>query len=257
MDSDLSVVSAGGVTRLTLTNLKSRNALNRSLCAALRAALTAAAVDPQCRAVVIQGSEGCFASGADLGEFADPGEQRARVLAGYRELRATQELLYGLDRPTVAAIDGHCLGAGLSLALACDMRIATLRSVFAAPPARLGLLYSDQELWRLALRVGFARCRDLLFTGRRVAAAEALELGLVERLSEVEGLDTAVNELLGQFAACSMGSLRKTKQQILRFEREGAAGVQGDTLAEEAFFDADGIEGIRAFLERRAPRFLP
>ena len=257
MDTDLSVVTTGGVTRLTLTNLKSRNSLNRALCAAIRAALSAAAADPQCRAVVIQGSEGCFASGADLEEIARSGEQRAPALESYRELRATQELLYRFDGPTVAAIDGYCLGAGLSLALACDMRIATRRSVFAAPPARLGLLYSDQELWRLALRVGFARCRDLLFTGRRVAAPEALELGLVESLCEVDGLEPAVDELLGQFAACSMGALRKTKQQILRFECEGAAGVQDDTLAEEALFEADGVEGIRAFLSRRAPRFLP
>jgi enoyl-CoA hydratase/3-hydroxyacyl-CoA dehydrogenase len=157
----------------------------------------------------------------------------------------------------VAAIDGYCLGAGLSLALACDLRIATVRSVFAAPPAQLGLLYSDRELWRLALRVGYARSRDLLFTGRRVAAQEALEWGLVERLSEVDGLDSASNQLLDQFDACSPRSLRRTKQQILRFEREGAAGVQGDTLAEEALFDADGIEGIRAFLEHRTPRFPP
>jgi enoyl-CoA hydratase/carnithine racemase len=257
MQSHLSVVTAGGVTRLTLTNPESRNSLNRSLCAAIRMALSAATADAQCRAVVIQGSEGCFASGADLEEIAHSGEQRTSALESYRELRATQELLYTLDRPTVAAIDGYCLGAGLSLALACDMRIATPRSVFAAPPARLGLLYSDREVWRLALRVGFARCRDLLFTGRRVAAPEALELGLVERLSEVDGLDTAVDELLGQFAACSMSSLRKTKQQILRFERKGAAGVQDDSLAEAALFEADGIEGIRAFLERRSPRFLP
>ncbi len=257
MDSGLSVVTAGGVTRLTLTNPKSRNSLNRSLCTAIRAALDAAAADPQCRALVIQGSGGCFASGADLGELEHPGEQRARVLEGYRELRATQEVLYAFERPTVASIDGYCLGAGLSLALACDMRIATLRSVFAAPPARLGLLYSDREVWRLALRVGFARCRDLLFTARRVAAAEALELGLIERVSEIDTLDTALTELLDQFAACSPRALRNTKQQILRFEREGAAGVQGDALAEEALFDADGREGIRAFLEHRLPRFLP
>jgi enoyl-CoA hydratase/carnithine racemase len=255
MNPDLSVVTAGGVTRLTLTNPKSRNSLHRSLCAAIRAALTSAAADPQCRAVVLQGSGGSFASGADLAELARPSEQRALVLEGYRELRATHELLYALDRPTVAAIDGYCLGAGLSLALACDLRIATPRSVFAALPARLGLLYSDQELWRLGLRVGFARSRDLLFTGRRVAAGEALEWGLVERLSEADALDTALNELLDQFAACSPRALCKTKQQILRFEREGAAGVQDDTLAEDALFEADGVEGVRAFLERRPPRF--
>jgi len=257
MDPGLSVVTAGGVTRLTLTRPESRNSLTRSLCAAIRSALSAAAADPQCRAVVIQGSGGSFASGADLAEFGRLRNERALLLASYRELRATQELLYALDRPTVAVIDGFCLGAGLSLALACDIRIGTVRSVFAAPPARLGLLYSDREVWRLTLRVGFARSRDLLFTGRRVAAAEAFDLGLIERLSEVEALDTALNEVLDQVAACSPRALRKTKQQILRFEREGHAGVHDDTLAEDALFEADGVEGISAFLARRSPRFLP
>jgi enoyl-CoA hydratase/carnithine racemase len=256
-DPGLQVVTASGVTRLTLTRPESRNALTRSVCAAIRSALTAAAADPECRAVVIQGSGGCFASGADLAEFERLGKDRALLLAAYRELRATQELLYALDRPTVAAIDGHCFGAGLSLALACDVRIATVRSIFAAPPVRLGLVYSDREVWRLALRIGFARSRDLLFTGRRVAAAEAFDLGLIERLSEVEAQDTALHELLAQFAACAPRALRKTKQQLLRFEREGAAGVRDDTLAEEALFDADGVEGISAFLEHRAPRFAP
>jgi len=165
--------------------------------------------------------------------------------------------LYGFDRPTLAAIDGYCIGAGLSLALACDLCVGTPRSVFAAPPARLGLLYSDREVWRLALRVGFARSRDLLFTGRRVSAAEAFKLGLIERVCEADGLDAAVNELVYQFVACSPSALRKAKQQILRFEREGSAGVRDDGLAEEALFGADAVEGIAAFIARRAPRFAP
>jgi len=252
-DSGLNVVTANGVTRLTFARPESRNSLTRPLCAAIRAALTEAAADGQVRAVVIQGSGGSFASGADLAELGD----RASSLESYRELRATQELLYVLDRPTVAAIDGFCIGAGLSLALACDIRIGTPRSVFAAPPARLGLLYSDRELWRLTLRIGSARSRDLLFTGRRVSAAEALQLGLIERLSDGDGLDASLDEVLQQIAACAPRALRRTKQQILRLEREGAAGVRDDTLAEEALFDADGVEGIAAFLERRAPRFPP
>jgi enoyl-CoA hydratase/carnithine racemase len=257
MDSGLHVVTAHGVTRLTLARPESRNSLTRALCAEMHTALTAAAADREVRAVVIQGSGGCFASGADLTELGGLGEPRAVALATYRALRATQELLYTLDRPTVAAIDGFCLGAGLSLALACDIRIGTARSVFAAPPTRLGLVYSDRELWRLMLRIGAARSRDLLFTGRRVAAAEALELGLIERISESDALDAVLEALLAQFAACSPRALSDTKQQILRLEREGAAGVHDDTLAEEALFSADGVEGISAFLERRAPRFPP
>jgi len=257
MSAELGVATVDGVTRLTLTRPETHNSLTRSACAAIREALTAAAADPGCRAVVILGSGGAFASGADLAEFAQLREQRASLLASYRELRATQELLYALELPTVAAIDGFCIGAGLSLALACDLAIGTPRSVFAAPPARLGMVYSDREVWRLALRIGFARSRDLLFTGRRVSAQEAFELGLLQRLSGADGLDAVVDEVLGQFAACSPGALRKTKRQLLRFERSGAAAVGDDTLAEDSLFDADAIEGIAAFLERRPPRFLP
>lgn len=255
MDPGLRVAITNGVIRLTLTRPEARNALTRSLCAAMRDALRAAAADSKCRALVVEGSGGCFASGADLAEIDRLREQPEVLLATYRELRETQELLYTFAQPTVAAIDGYCLGAGLSLALACDLCIATPRSVFAAPPARLGLLYSDREVWRLAQRVGFARSRDLLFTGRRLSAAEAYALGLIERLSEAEGLGAALDALVEQFAACAPRAMRTTKQQLSRFEREGAAGVGDDTLAEHALFDAEGVEGIRAFLERRAPRF--
>ena len=257
MDSGLRVAATNGVFRLTLTRPETRNALTRSLCAALRAALHAAAADPQCRALVIEGSGGCFASGADLAEIDRLRAQPELLRLTYRELRETQELLYAFAQPTVAAIDGYCLGAGLSLALACDLCIATPRSVFGAPPARLGLLYSDREVWRLAQRGGFARSRDLLFTGRRLNAAEGYALGLIERLSEAEGQAAMLDELVEQFAACAPRALRNTKQQLSRFEREGSAGVGDDTLAEQALFGADGVEGIRAFLERRAPRFPP
>jgi enoyl-CoA hydratase/carnithine racemase len=80
---------------------------------------------------------------------------------------------------------------------------------------------------------------------------------LIERLSGAEDLDAVLDELIGQFAACAPRALRRTKQQLLRFERDGAAGVGGDTPAEQALFEADGVEGIRAFLERRTPRFAP
>jgi enoyl-CoA hydratase len=257
MDAGLRVATTNGVIRLTLTRPETRNALTRSLCAAIRAALRAAAADPGCRALVIEGSGGCFASGADLAEIDRLRTQREVLSAAYRELRETQELLHAFDRPTVAAVDGWCIGAGLSLALACDLCIGTPRSVFAAPPARLGLVYSDREVWRLALRIGFARSRDLLFTGRQVSAAEAFAIGLIERVSEAEAPGAVLDDLLEQFAACAPRALRKTKQQLLRFEREGPTGAGDDTPAEHALFEPDGVEGIAAFLERRAPRFPP
>jgi enoyl-CoA hydratase/carnithine racemase len=225
------------------------------VCRELQGALIRAAEDANCRFLVIEGSGGAFASGADIAELDALRANRAELLTLYRELRAVQELLYGMNRVTIAVIDGYCLGAGLSLALACDLRLATARSVFAAPPARLGLIYSDTEVWRLALRVGAAGARDLLFTGRRVAAEEALRLGLIQRLSAADDPQALLSELLGELDSCSPGSLRKTKAQILRLEREGVHGLRGDADAEDAFFGPDAAEGMRAFLERRKPRF--
>ena len=181
---------------------------------------------------------------------------RPRLLAAYRQLRATQELLYGLPKPTIARIDGYCMGAGLSLAIACDLRLATPRSTFAASPSRIGLIYSDREVWRLALRIGMAGARDLLFTGRRISGTEALHLGLIDRLSEPADAETDCRRLLDELAAGSQHSVRKTKGQLLRMERALQAGTGADeSEAEESFFEPDAAEGFLAFLERRAPRF--
>jgi enoyl-CoA hydratase/carnithine racemase len=255
MDPELIVSVEDHVARVTLRRPESRNALSRSLCAALHAALTALAHDTEWRCLVIEGSGGAFASGADVAELERLRGSPPAILAHYRELRATQELLYGMERITIAAIDGFCVGAGLSLALACDLSVATPRSVFVAPPARLGLIYSDTEVGRMASRIGTTNTRDLLLTGRRVPAEEALRLGLIQRLSQPDGLEAVLGELFQQFSLCAPSSLRKTKAQVRRLEREGTAGLRGDGEAEEAFFDTDAAEGMRAFLERRPPRF--
>jgi 2-(1,2-epoxy-1,2-dihydrophenyl)acetyl-CoA isomerase len=129
MEAGLIVAVEGGVARLKLTRPEARNSLTREVCAAMRRAFAAFDRDSACTIVVIEGSGGAFASGADIGELdrlrADPPQLRAL----YRELRATQELVYRFERLTIAAIDGYCIGAGLSLALACDLCIATPRSV--------------------------------------------------------------------------------------------------------------------------------
>jgi enoyl-CoA hydratase/carnithine racemase len=256
MESGVSLSLETGVARLRFTRPESRNTLTRGVCRELQSTLTAVGGDSSCRFLVIEGSGGAFASGADISELDALRDNPAELLALYRELRAVQELLYGMNRITIAVIDGFCMGAALSLALACDLRLATPRSVFSAPPAKLGLIYSDTEVWRLALRVGAAAARDLLFTGRRVAAEEALRLGLIQRLSAADDPEALLTEVLGELGSCSPVSLRKTKAQILRLEREGVHGLRTDEEAEAALFEPDAAEGMRAFLERRKPRFI-
>jgi enoyl-CoA hydratase/carnithine racemase len=255
MDAGFIVAASNGVVRLKFNRPETRNALTSAVCAALQAQLVRIADDPECRALVIEGSEGAFVSGADVAHLQALRSDRPQLLAMYRQLRATQEQLYALTLPTVALIDGFCMGAGLSLAMACDLRVATARSEFAASPARLGLIYSRCEVSRLVMHIGAGSARDLLFTGRRVDGAEALHLGLIQRLVRPQDMESALAELLREFAGCAPSSLRKSKQQLLRLERLAANDGDGDAEAEDALFQADAAEGMRAFLERRAPRF--
>lgn len=256
LDTGLHVEHSGGITRLTLDRPEARNALTRQLCVALRESLSAAAGDASVRALVITGSGGSFASGADIAELdrlrADP----EQLLAAYRELRATQEQLHEFPMPTVAVVDGYCIGAGLSLALACDLAVASERSVFSAPPLRMGLLYSDSEICRLLHRIGPARTRDLLYTGRRVEAAEALQLGLIDRVWPAERLLERLHALMASMAGSAPMALRSFKRQTLRLERlSSERSPAGDSAAERALFEPEAIEAMRAFLERRQPDF--
>jgi enoyl-CoA hydratase len=244
-----------GIARLRFTRPETRNSLSIAVCTQLRAVLNDLADDHQCRALVIEGSGGSFASGADIAEInllrSDPPKLREM----YRNLRATQERLYTLPHPTIALIDGYCMGAGLSLALACDLRVATVTSVFGAPPARIGLLYSKKEISRMLARIGAGRTREMLFTGRTVQGDEALQVGLIEKLSTTEQLEADCRDLLGQLGASSLTSIRQSKQQLLQLEQSASAAIDDETDAEEAFFSPDAAEGLRAFIERRTPRF--
>jgi enoyl-CoA hydratase/carnithine racemase len=246
---------AQGVARLKFTRPETRNALTRSTCRALHSVLAELAGDTACRLFILEGSGGSFMAGADIAELSLLLGDRVELIAMYREMRATQELLYSLAPPTIALIDGFCLGAGLSFALACDLRVATPRSEFGASPAKIGLLYSPTEVLRLALRVGTARARDLLFTGRRVTAEEALRLGLIERLTTDAGLDGVAAELSAQLGSCSAMSLRKTKSQLLRLERSIGSDLGDESEAEDAFFEADAAEGMLAFMQKRSAQF--
>jgi enoyl-CoA hydratase/carnithine racemase len=252
----LAVMLADGIARLRFTQPQTHNALSAATCTQLRYALDQIATDHSVRLVLLEGSGGSFASGANISELASLAEHPPQLRATYRLLRATQERLYALPQPTVAVIDGFCIGAGLSLAVACDLRLATPRSQFCAPPATMGLLYSNIEIARLVQLVGAARARDLLFTGRRLRADEAFAAGLVNRLSDEAQLDSCVAEIAASILAASSMSLRAFKRQIIALERAAAgSALADDCSAEDAFFAPDATEGLRAFLEKRKPVF--
>jgi enoyl-CoA hydratase/carnithine racemase len=153
-------------------------------------------------------------------------------------------------------IDGACAGGGCGLALASDLRLATPRSYFAIPPAKLGLVYSLADTRRLVAAVGAARAKEILFTGRRIAATEALAMGLVNELVEPDQLNERSVALAREIAASAQSTVLAAKQ-IVNAIVAGQTNESAETRAlyDNSFASADFREGAAAFMEKRAPKF--
>ena len=209
MSESLAIVSAeGGVGRLRLNRPDKRNAINLALARAILDGMERLDGDDAVRVIVIEGTDGAFCAGADMGEAL------AAYEAGDRRFDPAQTVadrVGASPKPTVAAIDGPAYGAGALLAGACDLRIVTDRSRFRFPGAEYGLVVGAAVLPAL---VGPALAKELLFTSRVVDAAEAGRVGLANRVVAVEGLAAAVTELTDAIVAASPSALRWSKATI-------------------------------------------
>jgi enoyl-CoA hydratase/carnithine racemase len=248
------VLEPGRIARLTLAAPASRNAMTRAMWAALPAIAARIAADRDIRVLVLTGAGGAFCAGADIAEFAEVYATAESAAAYNATVRAAIEALRSLPRPVLARIEGPCVGGGVALALACDLRFADPGAVFAITPARLGIAYSPADTALVVGAVGAAAAKDLLFSARRLDAAEARALGLVDRVSEADGLDTAVAEYAETLARLSPASIAQAKATVNAL---APACADPALLAGFAalFSGPDFAEGRAAFLGRRAPEF--
>jgi enoyl-CoA hydratase len=245
----------GPIGYLTLNRPDRRNALNREMWAALPDLVAALDGDPETRLIVLRGAgTEAFAAGADISEFA---ENRANpeLARDYEALNGKAfAALRATAKPAVAMISGFCIGGGLALALACDLRIAGEDALFALPPARLGLAYPVDGLSDLLHAVSPAFAKEMLFTARRYRAAEALKAGLVHRVVAQDRLDAEIKALAAEIAENAPLTIKASKRAIDALAgRPVAEDLQA--LAAACFASADYAEGQRAFLEKRKPRF--
>jgi enoyl-CoA hydratase/carnithine racemase len=181
---------ADEVATIGLDRPEKRNAVSLEMWQAITAHLAAAAADSDVRAVIIAGLPGVFCAGADLASVKHPD---AAVAAHYHEVAlSTFAAIRDFPRPTVAAIDGLCIGGGNNIALACDIRIAGPRASFAIPAVRHGIVYDEQTVARMVELVGSGRAAHLLFTAQRIDVARAAQIGLV---------DVATDDLAAALAA--------------------------------------------------------
>jgi enoyl-CoA hydratase len=199
----------GGVATLTLNRPEARNALNLQMCEELRNAALAAAADPQVRVVFVRGSGPVFCAGADVKERAGMSEEqvRRRRMQGF----AAYEALESLPMPAVAAVQGAALGSGVEIAAACDFIVATPDAVFGTPEAQRGTVGATQRLPRV---LGKRLAKDLMFTGRRLTAEEALTAGLVSRINE--NLDEEIQKITRAILNAPPDAMRLAKQCIDR-----------------------------------------
>ncbi len=252
---------AVGVVRLTISNPAKRNALDHPILDAITATLKRLAAQPQATGcVIVTGAHGMFSAGYDIGEIPDEEfEERAERLVAQPFTEAI-DALEAFPMPTLAALGGHTIGGGLELALACDLRVAAAGVKLGMPPAKLGLVYSHTGLRRFIDAIGAPRTRELFLLGRNIEADTALTWGLVNRVAPEPELEGAALELAGELAGNAPLAQLGNKRVI--GELLGAASELDPKLEEQlielrraSFSSEDMREGVRAFGERRAPRW--
>ena len=258
----LRIERRGHVTVLTLDRPERLNALDAGLRDAIPEALAAAQADPEVRAVVITGVGRGFSSGVDLSAprpatddapppSADPLDELGWV--GRQALA-----VHGIDKPTIAAVNGVAAGAGMSLALACDLRVGSSRSRFRTVFLERNLSPDSGMSWFLPRIVGYSRAADLIFTSRDVDAEEAYRIGLLDRLvDDAELLDAAV-ALAEQVAALppvAMRSAKRVLQHNLEVDLEEALRYEMAGLGYARKARNDAREAMASFREKRPPRF--
>lgn len=249
--SVVSVDRTGAVMTITITH-PPVNAISPEVLDALGAAV-AAAEDPAIRAVVVAGSDAVFAAGADLAAFVARGQNPATAIhAGV----ALLDQLEALPKPVIAAVEGLCLGGGMELALAADLRVASARARFGQPEVALGIIPGWNGTRRLPRLIGVGPALDLILTGETIAGDRAFALGLVQRLApDGEALGAAQN-LARQLVHNAPAALAQAKKLVRTWHEPDAA--QREALASVELFGApDAAEGLQAFLEKRRPRFGP
>ena len=246
---------AHGSVRVTLDRPSAKNALSRAVNLELLRLAETLGADGAVRAVVLTGAGDAFCAGADLVErrgvaAADSGPFIDAISGAIAAWGA-------MPKPTVALMNGYAFGGGLELALACDFRLAAEGALMGLSEVRLGIMPGAGGTQRLARLVGVARAKELVMTGRRIDARRALELGVVSRVIPGAELAAAGDELLAELAACAPLSLAMAKRAI----DEGVSLPLADALAlERRCYDVtlvsdDRNEGLRAFAEKRPPRF--
>lgn len=249
--------AAGPVGWITFDNQARRNAMTLAMWQGLADAIDRFSEDPAIRVIVLRGAgDKAFVAGADISEF-DALRNSAEGAARYNAIaECADQALYQCPKPTIAAIRGACVGGGMGIAMACDLRIAAQGARFGITAARLGLGYGATGVAKLVDALGPSSAAEILFTGSVFEAEQARDLGILRQIVPAAELDATVNALALRIAEAAPLTVRAAKAAIRAAQERPVEQSSEVTKMIEACFDsADYSEGRRAFAEKRRPVF--
>jgi enoyl-CoA hydratase len=249
----------GQIGWMIFNNPERRNAVSLDMWRAIPDVLAAFEADPEVRVVVFVGAgDRAFVSGADISQF-EAERADASAEARYSSASAAANIaMAGISKPTIAMIRGYCIGGGAALAVCCDLRVCTDNSVFAVPAAKLGLGYGYAGLKRLADVAGPSFAKEIFYTARQFTAAEALAMGLVNRVVPAAELETSVKSITDAICANAPLTIKAVKfavGEILKDYESARDMARVEAMVEQCFASADYTEGRTAFMEKRKPKF--
>lgn len=246
----------GAIGWLVFDNPARRNAVSIGMWEAIPGVLDDFAADPAIRVVVLAGAgDRAFVSGADISQF-ESQRSAPEAVRRYEEIgEAAQSKLQDFDKPTIAMIRGYCIGGGVNIAAACDLRLAADDARFSIPAAKMGLGYRASSMKKLVDIVGAAYAKEIMITARQFSAVEAREMGLVHRVAGVAELSKLTREYCDAIASNAPLTMRAAKRVIHEVTRSGYDAARCNAWVKECFDSADYREGRTAFMEKRKPGF--
>jgi enoyl-CoA hydratase/carnithine racemase len=252
----ITVAVADGVAAVSIDNPAQRNALTRAMCLELQALMPRLDADPDVVVVTLRGAGDTFSAGAPINDLEsvllDPQPDGTRI----DQLSKADDAITSVAKPTVALVDGACMGGGWQIASACDFIVASERSVFAITPAKIGVIYPRVGIERLVRLVGPARAKYILFTGQKFTAARARTLGLVAETVATDEFDERSRELVSSLTKRSQFSIHTLKALVDLTVTDSDDRDQRWIDAWTATLNGPDLHiGVDAFLTREQPRF--
>jgi enoyl-CoA hydratase len=250
--------SSGGVGEIIFNNPAKRNAVSLDMWQRVTELLSEYAADPNLRVVVVSGTGGkAFVSGADISKFESERATKEAVENYNTISKAAYTQLADFPKPTIAKINGYCIGGGMNIAVGCDMRICEEGARFAIPAARLGLGYGYIGVHRLSRIVGISRAMEMFYTARQFSAQEAYDIGLVNAVVPVNDLDQHVADIAARITDNAPLTIATIKAVAIEMAKapDQPDHARLDRMVLDCFESEDYIEGRRAFMEKRKPVF--